>query len=143
MAGGLTREFQQDIMEVIVRKTTGLAMPSTVWLHLYNTTLNDLATSATTGRCAGTGYTPKKVTNSTATWVAPTAASPSATENKVAVTYTTNAGSGWGTIKAKLIASSSGTGGRAFWWMDVTPNQAVSTGNTVQISTGAVDLTLT
>lgn len=143
MAGNLMRAFQQDILENIVRKTTSISMPSTVWIHLYNTTLSDTATVASTGKCAGTGYTPKKITNSTASWTAPTLAGPSASENKNVVTFTTAAGSGWGTIKALTITSSSGNGGVGYWWMDVTPNQTVSTGNTVSISTGAIDITLT
>lgn len=143
MAGSLTRAFQQTVLNNIVRKSTADLTGSTWWIHLFNSTLTDAATPASTGRCVGTGYTPKKITNSTASWVAPTAASPSATENKNVITFTTAAGANWGTIKAVLITSSSGTGGNGYWWMDVTPNQAVSTGNTVQISTGAIDLTLT
>jgi hypothetical protein len=112
-----------------------------MWFHLYNTTLTDAATPATTGRCAGTGYNPVNKVNSTATWTNPTTASPSATENKVEISYTTSAGASWGTIKAVLITSSSGTGGVGYYWGDISPTQTVSSGNIVKFSTGALDIT--
>ena len=141
----MSQAFQQDVLQTIV-DATGAPAPlarSTWWFHLYNTTLADGNTPATTGRCAGTGYTPKKAAGSTGFWTGPTLASPSATENKTVITYTTNAGASWGTIKAVQIASSSGTGGVSYWWADVSPTQAVSSGNTVRWSTGSLDLTLT
>ncbi len=149
MAGDLSQAFQQDVAQVI-QEATGAPSPlsaTTWWVHLYNTTLNDSNTPATTGRvgstAAGDNYNPVNVTNSTATWTLATLASPSAWENKIEISFTTNASTGWGTVQAVQITSSSGTGGVSYWWADVSPTQAISAGNTVKFSTGALDFTLT
>jgi hypothetical protein len=141
MAGNKLQSFKADVLERIVRGSTADLTATTMWIHLYNTTLNDADTPASTGRCAGTGYNPANVTNSTDTWTNPSTASPSATENKIEISYTTSAGSGWGTIQAIMITSSSGTGGVGYYWGDVSPTQAISTGNIVKFSTGAIDIT--
>ncbi len=144
MAGNKVQAFKADALGHFVGKAT-LTMDTTIWFHLYNTTLNDSATPATTGRCASTAaadnYNPVSKTNTTATWTNPTTASPSATENKVEISFTTSASTGWGTVQAVLITSSSGTGGVAYWWGDISPTQAISAGNIVKFSTGALDIT--
>lgn len=146
MAGSKTQAFAADMLDHIIN-TTGaeVTVDSTMFIHLYNTTLNTAATPATTGRvgstAAGDNYTPAKITNSTATWTRATTANPAATANKVEISFTTSASTGWGTVQAILITSSSGTGGVAYYWADVSPTQAVSAGNIVKFSTGALDIT--
>ena len=148
MAGNKSQVFKADILGLIVGKTTGVAsLASTMWFHLYNTTLTDAATPATTGRvgttAAADNYNPVNKVRTTATWTNPTTASPSATENKVEIVFAsgTGASTGWGTVKAVMITSSSGTGGVAYYWADVSPNQVVAEGNLVKFSTGALDIT--
>lgn len=140
MAGGFTAAFTQDVLERVVRKSTADLTASTMWIHLYGSTLTDAVSSATTGRCAGDNYAPVNVTNSTATWTAPTSTSPSQFENKVDITFTTSASTGWGTLKAYAVTDSSATGGNYYLWGDISPNQTVSAGNTVQFSTGQLSV---
>jgi len=142
MAGNLSQAFQQDVLESVFGKYSTLA-PSTMWVHLYNTTLSDASTPATTGRCAGSNYDPVKVANTTANWVTATAADPSVTSNKTEISFTTSASTGWGTIQSALISSSSGTGGFAYAWGDLSTSQTVASGNVVKFSTGALQITLT
>lgn len=143
--GDLSHGLQVQIMKNLFGYSTADLVASTAWFHLYNTTLNSAATPATTGRCAGTGYTPTNVALSTAQWTNPTTAAPSAVDNKNVVTWTTAAGAGWGTIKSVLVTSSSGTGGVAYWWDTPSSSswQTVTTGNAVTASVGALDFTLT
>lgn len=146
MAGGWTDDFNQDVMQTVVDATGAPATltDSTWFAHLYHTTLNSAATPATTGRCPGGNYTPVKFTNSTATWTAPSASSASSVQNKVTLTFTTDASTGWaddGALKSFLLTSSSGTGGTAYYWADLDSQQTVSAGNTVRFSTGSIVLT--
>ncbi len=142
MAGDLSRAFQQDVLEAVFGKYSTLA-PSTMWVHLYNSTLSDASTPATTGRCAGSNYDPVKIANTTGSWTQATAAGPSVTQNKSTLTFTTSASTGWGTINAALVSSSSGTGGFAYLWGDLSTAAVVASGNTVQFSTAALSATLT
>lgn len=143
MAGNFSRVTQQDILEYYFGGYSTAVSASTYWFHLYNTTLNDANTPATTGRCAGSNYNPKNLANTTVNFSAPTAADPSAAENKVELVFTTSASTGWGTLKALQVATSSGTGGRSIAWADLSTDQVVLLGNTVKLSTGAWDVTLT
>lgn len=147
MAGNFTQEHQREVMRYRFGGYSTLVAESTMWVHLYNTTLTDAATPATTGRvgttAAADNYNPVSVPNTTSSWVDPTLATPAATENKLVLTFTTNATTGWGTIKAFLVTSSSGTGGTSIAWGDLSTQQTVASGNTVRFSTGAIDITLT
>ena len=146
MAGGFSQAFQQDVLQYLTSHTTSPfdGGQSTAWVHLYNTTLTDANTPATTGRCPAADYDPVKVAFTTANWTNPTAADPSVTQNKSEISYTTSAGgSTWGTIKAVQITSSSGTGGVSYYWGDLTSNQTIGAGNVVKFSTGALQISLT
>lgn len=147
MAGDFSRAWQQDVMEELFGQYSTNVSPSTYWFHLYNTTLNDAATPATTGRvgttAAADNYNPVNKPNTTAQWVAPTAADPSVTSNKTEIVFTTSASTGWGTVQSVLITTSSGTGGTAVGWADLSTSQVISSGNTVKFSTGALTVSLT
>lgn len=149
MAGSFTAAFSQAIMERIITKTTADLLGSTVWLHLYSSTIDDTVGFATTGRvgttAAATNYDSVSIVNSTTTWTVPSSTSPSTFENKIVLSATPSSGAstGWQTIKAFALASSSSTSAGLYWaWGDVIPNQTVSAGNTVQMATGALDITL-
>ncbi len=139
MAGNFLQAFQQDVLERAFGKYSTVELTaSTLWLHLYATTLNDAATPATTGRCPGANYNPLNVVNTTAQWTAPTAATTSKTQNKATLTFTTSASTGWGTVKSLMVTSSSGTGGVGYAWGDLSTAQTIASGNTVRLSTGTV-----
>ena len=139
MAGDFLQAFQIDILERAFGKySTADVTASTLWVHLYATTLNDAATPATTGRCPGANYTPTNVPNTTTNWALPTSATTSVSINKTDISFTTSASTGWGTIKSVMVTSSSGTGGVGYTWSDLNADQTVSLGNTVTISTGAL-----
>lgn len=144
MAGGLTAAGQAIILRNIINSTSPGTMPSTeLFIHLYNSTLTDAVTLATTGRCAGANYAPVSISNTTALWTNPGSTSPATVTNGQTIVLTTAASTGWGTIKAFTIASSSSTGsGTIYWWGDITPNQTISEGNAVQFSTGSLALIL-
>lgn len=150
MAGSFTNDFFADIAQTIQDATGAPATLSaaTWWVVLYHTTLNDTISITDTGRMAqGSSAFTAKFTNSTATWtlVADAATSPATWQNKVTITVTTGNFSAptQTTIKSFILASANSTAaGTVYAWGDVTPNQTVSTGNTVQFSTGTLVLTL-
>ncbi len=150
MAGGFSAEFLQDVMQTI-QEATGAPVAdgpaaSTWHLVLTHTTLNDTYLITDTGRMAqGSTDFQTSFINSTASWTLASATSPSSFQNKVVITVTTGNFSAPSetTIKGWFVASSASTSaGTIYAWGDVTPNQVVSTGNTVQFSTGDLVLSM-
>ena len=147
MAGDFLQAFQQDVLErTFGRYSTAQLSATTMWFHLYNTVLTDAATPATTGRvgttAAADNYTPTNLANTTLLWTTPTAATTSVTQNKLEISFTTSASTGWGTVQSVMITSSSGTGGVGYAWGSFTTAQVVASGNTVKFSTGAITIGL-
>lgn len=146
MAGSFTDDFLQDILEVI-QNATGAPDPlsSTSWfIHLYHSTLNDTVGLGTTGRI-GESDSVVEVNNTTDTWTLASSTSPSNFENKVSISFTTAASTGLGgsTAAAFTIQSLNSTGsGTIYAWGDISPTQVISSGNSVQFSTGAITLNL-
>jgi len=150
MAGSFTAAGFQEIMQTI-QEATGAPVAdgpfaSTWHLQLTHTTLNDTHLITDTGRMAqGATDFHQKFTNSTATWTLAGATSPSSFQNKVVITVTTGnfSAPSQTTIKGWYVASAQSTAaGTIYAWGDVTPTQTVSTGNTVQFSTGDLVFTL-
>ncbi len=146
MAGSFTDDFLQDIMQVIQNATGAPAtLSSTDWfIHLYHSTLNDTVTLATTGRI-GESDSVVAVDNTTATWTLASSTSPSSFENKTSISFTTAASTGLGgsTAAAFTIQDQNSTSaGTIYAWGDISPTQVISSGNSVQFSTGAIVLNL-
>ena len=146
MAGGYSAAFLQDIQQVI-QDATGAPSPlsaSTWWLILNHTTWNDSKPITDSGRMgANSTDFHLKFTNSTATWTLADATSPSKFQNKVVMTVTTGdfAAPAQTTIKSFILASTNSTAaGVVYAWGDISPTQAVSTGNTIQFTTGQLVL---
>jgi hypothetical protein len=141
MAGSLTAAELARITQIVQNATgapTGVS--SDLFLNLYHTTLTDAVALGTTGRLGDNFQT--TLVNTTATWTLASSTSPSSFNNKVNITVTTAAAS-TATVKAFTLQDTSTTGaGNIIAWGDVTPNQTVTTGNTVQFSTGALTFTL-
>jgi hypothetical protein len=112
--------------------------PATVYVRLHNSTVNDSITAAT-DQLAGTAanYAQVAVTNSSASWTNSTAGG--SKTNKITITFTTAASTGWGTVNAfSISATNSTTTGDIIYWGDLTSPQAISAGNVVRFSTGAI-----
>ena len=141
MAGSLTAAVLSDLAQILQNATGAPAGFTTdMYLNLYHTTLNDTVVLGTTGRL-GDNFQ-KEFDNTTATWTLASATSPSVFNNKVVITVTTAAAS-TATVKAFTIQDTSTTSaGNIIMWGDVTPNQTVTTGNTVQFSTGTLTVTI-
>lgn len=141
MAGSLTAAAIQDLLQILQNATGAPSGFSTdLWLNCYNSTLTDAVTLTTTGRLGDNFQV--AVDNTTATWTLASATSPSSFQNKVAINVTTAAAS-TGTVKAFTLQDSSSTGsGNIVAWGDVTPNQTVTTGNSLTFSTGRLVFTL-
>jgi hypothetical protein len=146
MAGSWTAAFHQDIMQVIQDATAAPAplSASTWWLVLTHTTLTDAYAITDTGRMgANSTDFHLKFTNSTATWTLADSTSPSKFNNKVVLTVTTGdfAAPAQTTVKGFFLASTNSTAaGVVYAWGDISPTQAVSTGNTIQFTTGQLVL---
>ena len=148
MPGSFSAAFIQDIMHVIQDATSQQSplAASTLFLQLYHTTMNDTKLITDTGRMGAnaTGFQ-IKFTNSTANFTLAGGTSPSVFQNKTVITVSTGnfSAPAQTTIQSFHIAEAVSTAaGRIIAWGDVTPNQTVSTGNTIQFSTGDLTFTL-
>ncbi len=141
MAGSLTAAVLSDVAQILQNATGAPAGFSTsLFLNLYLSTLTDAVALGTTGRLGDNFQT--TVSNTTSVWSLASSTSPATFNNKVVITVTTAAAS-TGTVKAFTLQDTSTTSaGNIIMWGDVTPNQVVSTGNTVQFSTGALSVTI-
>lgn len=148
MAGSYSAAFLQEIQETVQNATLAPAVLAAATWHvlLFHTTLTDTKLITDTGRMgANSTDFQTKFTNSTANWTLAGGTSPSKFQNKTVITVTTGDFSApvQTTIKAFMLTSSaSTTAGTVYAWGDITPTQAVSTGNTVQFSTGDLSVTL-
>ncbi len=142
MAGSLTATELSRLAQIIQNATAAPAGVSTdLFLNLYHTTLTDAVVIGTTGRL-GDNFQTTAIDNTTATWTLASSTSPATFNNKVVVTVTTAAAT-TATVKAFTLQDTSSTSaGNIIMWGDVTPNQTVTTGNTVQFSTGALTFTI-
>lgn len=146
MAGSKSDWLENAALDHFLGKATtelSTTLNSTVWVHLYNSTITDAWTTTSTGECAGSTYARINVVNSSATWSNSTAG---AKHNIVDLEFTTSAGADWGTVKAFAVSntSSTATSGpnkRILYWGDLSAEQAISSGNVVRFSTGAVVIT--
>ena len=144
MAGSKSDWLENVVLDSILGKSstelsTGSGgIPSTVYVRLYNSTINDAATAAT-DRCAGSTYADVNVANSSANW---TNAASGSKQNKTEIVFTNSAGSDWGTIKSfAILDTNSTTTGNVLYWGDLTSSQSISSGNVVRFSTAAIVIT--
>ena len=142
MAGSLTAAVLSDLAQIVQNATAAPAgFGTTMFLNLYHTTLTDAVALGTTGRL-GDNFQTSGFNNTTATWSLASSTSPSTFNNKIVITVTTAAAS-TATVKAFTVQDTSTTSaGNIIFWGDVTPNQTVTTGNTVQFSTGSLTVTI-
>ena len=142
MAGSLTAAVLSDFAQILQNATGAPAgIGTTFFLNLYSSTLTDAVALGTAGRL-GDNFQSTGFNNTTATWTLASSTSPSTFNNKIVITVTTAAAT-TATVKAFAIQDTSTTSaGNIILWGDVTPNQTVTTGNTVQFSTGALTFTI-
>ena len=145
MAGSASDWLENAALDHILgRATTELSTGANanVYIALWNSTMNDTFTAASTGECAGSTYFPRTlVANSSANWTNSTGGSK---HNKTTITVTTSAGADWGTINSVAIIDTTSTAaGNILWWADLAVPQVISAGNTVQFTTGDLVITLT
>lgn len=137
MAGSKSNYLETSVLNYWLGKSFTSTAPATVYIRLYNSTVNDTVTPQT-DRCAGTGYTDQALANSSASWT--NSSNGGSKTNKTVIKFTSNAGGDWGTIKAFAILNTNSTSAATgvLYWADLTANQTISSGNTVQFSTGAI-----
>jgi hypothetical protein len=139
MAGSKSDYLENAVLNYWLGKSFTSTAPATVYIALLNTTINDAWAPTDTGECAGSTYAREAVTNSSDNWTNATAGSKT---NKTTFTFTTSAGSDWGTIQSFAILDSNSTSaGNTLYFGDLTSSQVIATGNTVRFSTGAIVIT--
>lgn len=143
MAGSASNYLENALTDHFLgRATTELSTGgnSTLFVALLTVTYDDAWAPTDTGECAGSTYARVNVANTSDVWTNSTAGSK---QNKTAITFTTSAGSDWGTIKSYMVCDTSTTStGNALFGADLSANQTVSAGNTVSFATGTIVLTL-
>ena len=146
MAGSKSNFMEDLVLDSILGKSdthlsTGnpaAGVGTTVYVSLYNTTINDTV-DALTDECSGSTYARVAVANTSANWTNSTAGSK---QNKTVIQFTTAAGSDWGVVKAfAILTTNTTTVGEAIYYGDLTVNQTISSGNVVRFSTAAVVIT--
>lgn len=139
MAGSKSNYLENRIINSIVGASTTWTAPGTVYIGLWASTMNDTFTATSTGECAGANYARVAVTNTTsANWTKATAG---VVTNKAVISFTTAASTGWGTINCFAVLDTTSTSsGNILFWGDLTVPQAISAGNVVRFTTGALTL---
>ncbi len=142
MAGSLTAAVLSDLAQILQNATGAPAgFGTTGFLNLYSSTLNDTVALGTAGRL-GDNFQSTGFDNTTDTWSLASSTSPANFNNKIVITVTTAAAT-TATVQAFTVQDTSTTSaGNIIMWGDVTPTQTVTTGNTVQFSTGTLTFTL-
>lgn len=141
MAGSKSNWLENALLDHLLGEssTALVAIPNTVYVALWNSTINDTWTSTSTGECAGSTYARVAITNSSANWTNSTGGSK---QNKTVIQFTTAAGSDWGEVKAFSVMDGNSTAtGNIYYWGDLTVNQTIVTGNIVRFSTGSLVIT--
>lgn len=141
MAGSKSNYLENAVLDYWLGKKFTSTAPATVYVRLYNSTLNDAVTGATDSLEGGTAanYADVAVTNSSAQWRNSTGGTK---VNKTTLTFTTSASTGWGTVNSfAILDSNSTTTGNALYYGDLTTPQVIAAGNVVQFSTGAIVIT--
>jgi hypothetical protein len=139
MAGSKSNYLENRVINTIVGASTTITVPSTYWIGLWASTMNDTFDAGSTGECLGTGYDRVPITNTTSTgWTKATAG---IVTNKSVIVFTTNAAADWGTIRCfALLDTSSTASGNVYFWGDLTSPQTIAAGNIVRFTTGAITL---
>lgn len=138
MAGSKSNFLESAVLNYWLGKSFTSTAPANVFVRLHNSTVSDSVTGATDQLAAtAANYVEASVTNSSASWTNST--SGGSKTNKVTITFTTAASTGWGTVQSFSISDSSSTSaGNVLYWGDLTTPQAVAAGNIVRFSTGAI-----
>ena len=143
MAGSKSDYLENRIINSLIGKSTTFTSPSTLWIALLNTTINDAWLPTDTGEVrmdltpSSHAYDRFKFTNSTAAnW---TKATTGTLQNKATFQFTSAATTGWGTVQAFAIVDTSSTAsGNTLFTGDLSSPIAVSAGNIVRFSTGTL-----
>lgn len=139
MAGSKSNYLESSVLNYWLGKSFSSTAPANVHVRLYNSTVNDAANAATDSLEGGTAanYADVQVTNSSASWTNST--SGGSKTNKITLTFTTAASTGWGTVQSfAILDANSTTTGNVLYWGDLTSSQAIAAGNIVRFSTGAI-----
>lgn len=145
MAGSKSNYLESSVLNYWLGKSFTSTAPATVYIGLWNSTLNDASNGNTDGEIpiasTAINYSRVAVTNSSASWTNST--SGGSKTNKITFTFTTSASTGWGTVVAFAILDGNSTSGgnNILYWGDLTSSQAISAGNTVRFSTGSIVIT--
>lgn len=137
MAGSKSNAHETTVLNYYIGKSVTSTASANIFVRLFNSTVNDAITGAT-DHCAGANYADVSVGNSSANWTNSTAGG--SKTNKTTITFTTSASTGWGTIQsfALLTSNSTTAADNVLYWGDLTVDQAVSAGNVVSFTTGAI-----
>lgn len=141
MAGSKSNSHETTVLNYYIGKSVTSTASASIFVRLYNSTLNDTVTGATDRvgtTAAADNYADVTVTNSSANWTNST--SGGTKTNKTTITFTTSASTGWGLVKSFALLKSNSTTAtdNVLYWGDLTVNQTVSAGNVVRFTTGAI-----
>ncbi|MBK7450560.1 MAG: hypothetical protein IPJ47_14525 [Anaerolineales bacterium] len=135
MPGELSTVGANNALDGALGRVTQTAR--TTYAALLTATPTDATTNATMTEYAATGYSRQSVT-----WAAPSG-DPAATSNTNTVTFGPfTAGTGATVTHVALVSSASGTSGDFIYWWAVDTSKTPTTGDSIQIAIGDLDVSL-
>lgn len=146
MPSGISNQRRNDLLLWITGQTVTAPGSATLEVALSTADPGDAAASlAEVG--GGVGYTRGTIASSTTGWNTPTASagSPTTITNKVAITFGTATGAGWGTITHVAIFTGTAQTSAATFVLRaaLATGQAISAGTTVSIAIGGLVVSCT
>jgi hypothetical protein len=133
--------FSNDLEDKVLDHILGggdYSRLATVYIGLWNATLDDTSTGSTAGECTGGSYARVSVTNNGTNWPA---ASGGAKANGADITFTQATGT-WGGETTDFAILSAASAGDILGYGALTVAKTVTSGDTVSFATGELDITL-
>ncbi len=141
MAGSLS-DFSESNVLAKLFSATDFTPGATYYLALMTAKGTTAQSDANTNWTEVTGgsYVRKSVTNNSTNFPAPTGTAPTQTTLHILTTFVTPTAD-WGTVIAVAIYDASSSG-NLIAWGDLTANQTINNGNTVQFAADALVITM-
>jgi len=158
MAGSKSNYLSLALLDHVLGKSRSgggftYSAPTTVYLGLWITGLNDTASGVTAGEpgsngngagASAYGYARVAVTNNAANWPDAAGGGTAEKHNGAAITFGSASGGDWGTVTQFALLDAGPTSKQAaniLYWSDLTTSKTIAAGDTASFGIGAISIT--